>query len=169
MTNNKLEDTILRSLRKITRAIDLYSKKLARECKLTGPQLVCLRQINNNQTIAPGELAKEVSLSQATITGILDRLAARNLINRERSQTDRRKLIISLTAEGKELVSKVPSPLQERFSAKLSELPEENQLIIKIILQQIVSMMDAEKIDAAPVLTSGEINTLTTNTYPEQK
>jgi len=151
------EEQILLSLRKITRAIDLYSHKLARECKMTGPQIVCLRQLVKEETSTPSELAKSMHLSPATVTGILDRLDARGMIVRERSNKDRRRVIVALSENGRELATTAPLPLQERFASKLSTLPEENQTVISTILQQIVSMMEAENLEAAPVLQAGSI------------
>lgn len=151
------EESILLSLRKITRAIDLYSHKLAREYKITGPQIVCLRQLHRQEASTPSELAKAMHLSQATVTGILDRLDARGLIVRERSREDRRKVIVILSDQGKEIAANAPSPLQERFAEKLAALPEENQAVINTILQQVVTMMEADALDAAPVLQAGSI------------
>ena len=151
------EESILLSLRKITRAIDLYSHKLAREFKLTGPQIVCLRQLFRVKKSTPSELAKAMHLSQATVTGILDRLDARGLISRERSTQDRRKVIVELSETGGKIAASAPSPLQERFAGNLAKLPEENRAVISTILQQIVSMMEAQELEAAPVLQAGSI------------
>lgn len=151
------EESILTSLRKITRAIDLYSHRIARQYKLTGPQVVCLRQLERDGTSSPGELARAVSLSQATITGILDRLEARGLVRRERSTADRRRVILELTDKGVELAANAPSPLQERFARNLAALPEENQAVIATVLGQVVSMMEAQELEAAPVLQAGSI------------
>jgi len=152
-----IEESILRSLRRITRAIDLYSRQLAKQFKLTGPQLVCLRHVRQHGALMPSELAKAVSLSQATITGIIDRLQAQDLVTRERSDQDRRRVIVELTAEGRRLVDSLPSPLQERFATRLAELPAGNQQVIDTVLKQIVEMMEAEELEAAPVLQAGSI------------
>ncbi|HUU00373.1 MAG TPA: MarR family transcriptional regulator [Myxococcota bacterium] len=150
------EDSILRSLRKITRAIDLHSRRLASQFGLTGPQLVCLRVLENQGPLTPGKLAREVALSQGTITGIVDRLLNRQLVTRERSQADRRSVSVAITRKGLEMIETAPSPLQESFALRLRKLPQENQLVIHTILNQIVRMMDAEKLDAAPMLSSGD-------------
>ncbi len=149
------EDSILQLLRKITRAIDLHSRRLASQFGLTGPQLVCLRVLKNRGVLTPSKLAREVSLSQGTITGIIDRLLNRGLVTRDRSRIDRRSVSVDITKEGLKIISNAPSPLQESFALKLRTLPQENQLVIHTILEQIVRMMDAEKLDAAPLLTSG--------------
>jgi DNA-binding MarR family transcriptional regulator len=156
-SSTPIEESILRSLRRITRAIDLYSRQLAKQFKLTGPQLVCLRHIRRVGPLMPSELAKAVALSQATITGILDRLFAQGLVSRERSDEDRRRVIVALTSRGIELVESLPSPLQERFANRLAALPEGNQQVIDTILKQIVTMMEADDLEAAPVLQAGSI------------
>jgi hypothetical protein len=53
------------------------------------------------------------------------------------------------------MVSKAPSPLQELFAISLRKLPPENQTVIHTVLQQVVRMMGAEEVDAAPVFTTG--------------
>ena len=151
------EESILTSLRKITRAIDLYSHQLSRQYKLTAPQISCLRYLKQADATSPGNIARAMHLSQATITGVLDRLESRDLIIRTRSKSDRRKVIVALTDEGNRIVEKAPSPLQERFATKLAALPPENQGMIDTVLRQVVTMMEAEELDAAPVLQAGSI------------
>lgn len=149
------EDAILRSLRKIVRAIDLHSRKLESEFGLTGPQLVCLRVIEAHGPITPSDLARRVELSQGTVTGIVDRLVKRHLVSRRRSPADRRKVALALLPAGLELLQDAPSPLQTLFARRLARLPADNQAAIAAMLEQIVSMMDAQAIDAAPLLTPG--------------
>ncbi|MFN3201266.1 MAG: MarR family winged helix-turn-helix transcriptional regulator [Bradymonadia bacterium] len=151
------EDRILISIRRMIRAVDLYSKELAQKYTLTGPQLVCLRMIRKAGTITPSELAGQVSLSQATVTGILDRLEARGCLSRTRHAQDRRRVVVALTETGVSLVESVPSPLHERFARRLRALSEAERAEIDEILSRIVEMMEAEDLDAAPLLSSGPI------------
>lgn len=149
------EDAILRSLRKIVRAIDLHSRQLESEFGLTGPQLVCLRVIEAHGPLTPSDLARRVELSQGTVTGIIDRLVKRHLVSRRRSPSDRRKVALALLPAGRQLLRDAPSPLQTLFARRLARLPPDNQAAIAAMLEQIVSMMDAQGIDAAPLLTPG--------------
>lgn len=151
------EDRILRALRRITRSIDLHSRQLATSYGLTGPQLICLRTLGQLGEITPGRLAREVSLSQATITGIVDRLVARQLVNRERSSVDRRQVTVSLTEAGAALVASAPSPLQERFVEQLAACDLEEQETICTTLERIVEMMGGENLEAAPVLSAEQV------------
>ena len=151
------DDSILRSLRRITRAIDLYSKKLAANHQLTGPQLVCLRVLAQIDQMSPSELSKQISLSQATVTGILDRLERRELLTRQRSSIDKRRVHIKLTPAGQKLVNSAPTPLHQRFAQQLAELPKDKQFTIDQVLAQVVEMMEAEELDAAPMLAAGPV------------
>lgn len=150
------EDEILRSLRRIIRAVDLYSRKLMSQHGLSGPQLLCLNQLHLKGERLSGALAKDMSLSPATVTGILDRLETRGLVVRERQLDDKRTVVVRLTDTGRGLVEQAPPPLQDTFLLKLRALPEKQQAQICRTLRKLVTMMAAEAIDAAPLLASGD-------------
>lgn len=146
---------ILRALRRILRAVDLHGRRLAQHHGLTGPQLICLREIRRNGPLNPGQLARSVSLSPATVTGILDRLEGRALVSRRRRNRDKRQVLVQLTDQGTELLSRVAPPLQERFVERLAQLDPADRERIAASLEQVVALMDAKEIDAAPLLASG--------------
>ena len=154
LMSTEIEEQILVALRRITRAIDLHSRKLANTFGLTGPQLVCLRALSRTEQITPGALARQVALSQGTVTGIVDRLLARQLVTRSRNPRDRRQVTVAITAAGRALVQQAPSPLQERFVSRLARLATEQQSQIRDTLENVVSMMGGEEIEAAPVLST---------------
>lgn len=145
------DERILGSLRRIIRAVDLYSRYLALRYSLTGPQLICVRQLLKHGSMAPGTLAKEIALSPATVTGIVDRLEKRGIVSRERSKIDKRKVVIALTRTGEQLVEQMPPPLHETFSRRLNELPPEEQAEIDRVLTRIVDMMEAQDMAASPL------------------
>lgn len=156
-STQNMSEQILITLRKIIRAIDLHSKKLIQQCGLTGPQLIILKVINRLNNISVSELSISVSLSNATVTDILDRLEKRGFVYRNRSNIDKRRVLITLTDLARETLKKSPPLLQERFTSKLEKLKEWEQTSLLASLQRIVSMMEAEKIEAKPILISGAI------------
>ncbi len=149
--------TILQSLRRIIRSIDQHNKQLSATYKLTVPQLICLRQLLVVGEMTPGKIAEAVFLSQATVTGILDRLAAKGLIHRERSTVDRRKLLVNLTDRGKRMAVEMPWPLQERFAESLSSLGAGEQERIQETLNRLAVMMEAPAIPVWPFGGAGEV------------
>jgi len=151
---DSLERSIIRSLRRIIRAVGLYSRELLRRRNLTTSQLATLRQLGRSGALSAGDLARGIAVSQATITGIVDRLELRGLVTRTRSAEDRRRVVIELTDAGREVVASSPPPLHERFMLRLAELPEDERREIDRMLRRIVEMMEAEEVEAAPVLAA---------------
>lgn len=150
------EDDILRSLRRVIRAVDLYSRRLIAEYGLSGAQLLCLRQLERVGALPTGELAAAMSLTPATVCGILDRLEARGLVVRERQADDKRRVVVRLSSRGRTAVERAPPSLQDSFVEKLRALPSAEQAALRSSLTKLVEMMAAAELDAAPILTSGE-------------
>lgn len=151
MQNNSAstyEEQIVSSLRRIIRAVDVYSHELSARHSLTGPQLTCLRELSRNGEMTLGVLASAVSLSPATVSGIVDRLEQKALVARRRRQSDRRSVAVGLTDAGRVLVRQAPAPLQESFARRLAALPVKQRNHISDVLQQIVTMMEPDALDA---------------------
>ncbi|MFV8819047.1 MarR family winged helix-turn-helix transcriptional regulator [Haliea sp. E17] len=155
---DRIEEVLI-ALRRVIRATDLHSKHLSKTTGLTAPQILLLQAIRNGEggtTI--GDLASEVSLSQATVTNILDRLERRGYVYRERSQKDRRKVHACLTDQGLQVLKDAPIPLQDQFARQFADLHEWEQTMIIAALQRVAHMMDAQHIDASPVLDIGNLD-----------
>ncbi|MGO1660041.1 MAG: MarR family winged helix-turn-helix transcriptional regulator [Marinobacter sp.] len=148
---------VLVALRRVIRATDLHSKRLSKNAGLTGPQLLIMRTIRELGEVTIGTIADKVSLSQATVTTILDRLEHRQLVYRVRSTRDKRKVHAHLTESGADILSRAPNPLQEQFIKKFQNLHEWEQNMILASLQRVANMMDADDIDASPVLDVGPV------------
>lgn len=149
---------LLVSLRKITQAVDLHSKDLKRKFGLTVPQLVILQEVSMHQQISVSELARSVSLSQATVTDIVNRLIANGFLAKERSDRDKRRVMVTPLGKCHEILEKAPPPLQETFIGKFARLEHWEQLMLLSALKRIVSLMSAEEIEAAPILATGPID-----------
>ncbi|HBA33317.1 MAG TPA: transcriptional regulator [Gammaproteobacteria bacterium] len=166
-------EEVLVALRRVIRATDLHSKHLAKTTGLTAPQILLLQTIRDKGEVTIGELAHEMSLSQATVTSILDRLEKRALIYRERSKEDKRKVHAYLTDQATEILKEAPIPLQEHFTRQFVDLQEWEQTMIISSLQRVAQMMDAQHIDASPVLDIGLLDRQSTvmdksNIYPDK-
>ena len=155
-------DEVLVALRRVIRATDLYSKHLSKTTGLTSPQILLLQTIRDRGEVTIGELAQSMRLSQATVTTIIDRLEKRTLVFRERSKADKRKVHAHLTEAGSEILKTAPVPLQDQFARHFADLQEWEKTMIISSLQRVAFMMDAEHIDASPVLDIGTLDRQTT-------
>lgn len=153
MEHDPICNEILCAVRQIIRAVDLNSKKLVRKCGLTTPQLVILKELALRE-LTGSELAKRISLSNATVTAIVDRMEKREWVMRRRDTSDRRRVYLSLTDKGRQLLETAPSSLQESFVRQLDKLEDWERSLILSSLQRVATMMNAQDLEVSPVLDS---------------
>ena len=157
-SSHPVSDEVLIAIRRVIRAIDLHSRQLNQVYGLTGPQALVLKEISNRRGISAGELARRVSLSQATITDIVKRLEQRGYVARIRDLTDRRKVLLEISRTGSKLVRAAPPLLQERFTERFSQLEDWEQTLLVSSLQRIAALMDAGELEAEPLLASSPLS-----------
>jgi len=150
-------ETILATLRQIIRAIDLHSKDLAKRYGLTGPQLLVLKELDRNADLAIGQVAQNVSLSQATVTTIIDRLEKWGFVQRVRNTSDKRKVNVSVSEKALAVLRSDPELLQVDFIDRFEKLEEWEKNLLISSLQRIATMMKAGDLKSPPVLVSGPL------------
>lgn len=148
---------VLSAIRRIIHSVDLYSRELAAKTRITAPQLVCLITLAERGAMTATTISREVFLSPSTVVGILDRLEEKGFVKRERMSKDRRVVTVSITEEGRKLAGAAPSPLQNRLTEALGVLPLPEQIAIAKSLERVVNLMEAQHLDAAPILETGPI------------
>ena len=157
-TKINTSEQILIAIRRVIRAVDQHSKKLVQSHGLTGPQAVILNELVKNGPMTGSQLGKNISLSQATVTDIVRRLEQKGLLTRARDSVDKRKFLLLPTKSAKQMMLASVPLLQQSFTERLTELKDWEQTQLLSSLQRIAEMMDAEDLDAAPMLASGAVN-----------
>ncbi len=125
---------IVSGLRHIARELSVHSKFIQDNYNITVPQLVCLREISDNEPISLGKLTRSLHLNNSTVTGIIDRLERRDLVRRVRQSHDRRQIHVEVTETGKNFIKQAPKPLQAHFIEQISRMdPLEVDKILAVI------------------------------------
>jgi len=91
----------MRLLWKMNHELESLSKRLVASSGVTGPQRLVVRIVGRRPDIAAGELADILHMHPSTLTGILERLTRRGVLNRERDPGDGRRILLALTARGR--------------------------------------------------------------------
>ncbi|MDO8412052.1 MAG: MarR family winged helix-turn-helix transcriptional regulator [Phenylobacterium sp.] len=146
------------AIRRIVRAAEFASRDLARSTGLTPSQLIVLQIVAREGEPGAGAIAEAARLSQATVTALLDKLEARGLLVRRRSNEDRRRISIELTPDGRRTLAEMPDVLQDRFAARFDKLADWEQASIIAGLERVAALLNAEGIDASPVLDVGALD-----------
>lgn len=154
----EIANATLKALRRILRATEGGSRKLAVATGLTPSQMLVLREVDAHLEVTPGAIARQLQFSQATITAIVDRLVALGLAARTRSDRDKRQILLSTTAEGRKRIAEAPDMLQGLFTERFGVLPPWEQAMILASTERLAALLGAGEMDAAPLLDSGAID-----------
>lgn len=148
-------DNIFIGLRKIIRAVNIESKKIEKEFGISIPQLLTLKFLSNQENFISSvtSLKDYLSLNASTVSGIIKRLEIKGLVAKLPKTNDKRTNPIILTENGNIIVKKSSKSLHEIFLIEIKDISDEkfNKLISSIEL--INSILNTEKIDAAPIFT----------------
>ena len=155
-TNNRLDHALI-ALRQILRATEISSRALAKQCSLTPSQLILMEVIAKGGPATPTALARSVSLRQATVSALLDKLQQRGLVIRRPDACDRRRISVALTDEGNAILESAPSILQQRFESGFNKMDDWEKSFLVAALERTAMLLDADELDAAPVLDVGAI------------
>ncbi|MEO3415111.1 MarR family transcriptional regulator [Roseovarius sp. CAU 1744] len=160
MTTRPLDrtDESLIALRRILRATELYARDLAHSVGLTPAQLRVLQIVDEKTSATPKTLATQMGVSQATVTTLVDKLVAQNLVRRVPSEIDRRQTNVEVTREGHTRLEDAPDALQQRYVRAFDALADWEQAQLVSSLERVADMLDARDVDASPVLTTGDIH-----------
>ena len=153
-------EAALVALRRILRATELNARSLARATGLTPSQLIILNMVDHLGDATPTDLARNASLTLATMTTLVDKLEDRGFITRRRDEADRRRMLIRITKTGKKTLVQSPDALQQQFQKRFESLADWEQASLIAALERVAALLGAKDIDAAPVLDIGALTDL---------
>ena len=148
---------IVDNLRRVFQVVNEQSKKAEHETGITGPQLWAIKVLSEYEPIKASDLARKMFLHPATVVGIIDRLEARGLVERSRSNKDRRVVEIGLTQLGRQKDSQSPKVAQGLIVSGLEALPEKKLKNLSEGLEQLAKILGEQEIPPQLIL-SPEVN-----------
>lgn len=155
MNAPEYERLVVQLIRRLAHLMYSHSRQMVRRCGLTGPQAVVLETLLRDGDLSSSTLAEKVAVSGGTVTGILDRLEAKGLVDRSRDPGDRRSVVVRATDEAAEWFRNGLSYLNADFSDRFQELTEqEREDILNALHRLIVMLGDPAVPDSLPA--SGE-------------
>lgn len=120
----------------------LRGRESRRHDELSNAQYGLLFGLRDDQELSSGELADLAGISPATVAEMLDSLGAAGLVNRTRSQRDRRVVLTSLTEHGQELLEARHARFEPRWLAALSSFSDQELRTTAAVLDSLRKMLD---------------------------
>jgi len=93
---------------------------------VTQSQILVMRVLNLRGDMKVSDISKELDLSNSTVSGIIDRLVEKKIVQRKRSDEDRRIVMISLADEYRQPVKKGLNAFAQKMRKALSTMTEED-------------------------------------------
>jgi DNA-binding MarR family transcriptional regulator len=120
----------------------LRGRDAMRSGELSAPQMNLLLPLDEQGAMSSGQLAEAAGLTAATTTHMLDQLAAIGIVERERSESDRRVVVSQLTAHGKELLDRRRDQMTAAWNEALKDLTAEELQIATEAFQRVTEFVD---------------------------
>ncbi len=139
---------IVSGLRRVVRALEVYSHDVRRDYGLTAPQLWALKTLGRRGPLTVSELASALLVHQSSASLLVNRLERRGLVHRSRQQDDRRFVRIEPTEQGLALAAQAPEPAQGRLLHGLSRMSPARIRNIRRAVDDLVGAMEAENVQA---------------------
>ncbi|MDA0180761.1 MarR family transcriptional regulator [Solirubrobacter phytolaccae] len=110
---------------------------------LSATQVRALFQLERGEACTAGELAKRADLSPASMTALLDQLEQSGIVERRRSEKDRRQVIVSLTDAGHEVLAAKRARIEERTREVLGVHNDEELDAAARVMRSLVELLDS--------------------------
>ena len=135
-----MEKRYLRSIRLLAECMQLFEKsssRLVRSLGYTDAQFDIIATLGNTKGMSCKELGEKTLITKGTLTGVLDRLEQKGLIQRERGDDDKRQLFIQLTAQGEQVFEKIFPLMIQKGSQRFHDYQEKD---FEALEQQLIKL-----------------------------
>jgi MarR family transcriptional regulator, 2-MHQ and catechol-resistance regulon repressor len=130
-------ERFLRTLRRLAecyQGFERFSAMHVRELGLTPSQFDIIATLGNTEGMTFKELGEQTLITKGTLTGVVDRMAARGLVERIAVENDRRSMLVRLTRQGEAEFTRV-------FDAHISHLKRAFGRLSKLELDQLENIL----------------------------
>ena len=141
-----LEPTLdfMRLLWRIEHSLQSRSKQMKAAIGVTGPQRLVLRIVDRYPGLSAGELARIIRLHPSTITGVVQRLVDKKLLERVGDRTDRRRVQLRLRPEAKRYTRRSEGTIESGIARVLSQVPAAHVGCTRTVLAAIATALEAD-------------------------
>lgn len=129
---------VLRQFRLIIGSVRHHFREVEEHCGLSGSQMWLLTEAGRTPGIGIGELAGRLAIHQSTCSQLVEKLVARELLVKQRSREDQRRVGLYLTEAGHASLTRLPGPPEGILPEALKTLPEAQLQSLKAGLAEVI-------------------------------
>lgn len=138
-------NSIINLLRDVQTNLERNTRNYLGECNYTISELMILMLVQKNGTLNISEISAQLGLSKSTISGIVDRLEAEELVKRTKSETDRRMVSVSPTKKHQNIIEQLKVNFENFLAYIFRDASEAEMLEIISGLQRFNRILTANE------------------------
>jgi len=124
-------------------AYELHKKLFAKitegiDIPVTSTQIYMLFYIRTQEQCMVSDIANYLGVTMGAVTSLVDRLFDFGLVNRYRSEIDRRQVIIKLSEKGGDLLKKIDMKRMELFDYYTKDVDKEDLNYLNDVMDKII-------------------------------
>jgi DNA-binding MarR family transcriptional regulator len=133
-------------LRRVVGLVYQYSRLMVRQYGITSPQYIALKVLAGaEKPLSSVALSKQLKVTPANITAIVDRLEKKGYVQRSRKSEDRRTVQLELTEAGIAFTSQLVDLMEAKVVEQLYYLDAQDVDSLLRTLEKLVNLMDFEE------------------------
>jgi len=132
---------VLDSLRRIVQALRESSRRAEQRLGISGAQLFVLEKLAESPSQSLNDLAARTHTHQSSVSTVIGRLVAQELVWRKPAEGDARRLELVLTPRGRRLATQTTGAAQERLITAIRQLPPKSRDQLASLLRLVVKGM----------------------------
>lgn len=116
---------ILSAMRRVEMIFMRAIRPIIQDQGLSKPEIIILFNIHHQNSFRMSEMAKVSDIPASTMTGLIDRLVARNYLERVNDPDDRRGVMLKGTPELDKIMTDIGSKMDEKVAEILKSVPKQ--------------------------------------------
>lgn len=148
MTNSEMSigpaGDFMRTLWRLNHELERVSSAMESVLGVSSQQRMMIRFVGKFPGVTATQVAAHFFLDAATVSVAIGRLEAKGLVIRRRSDRDKRRVTLGLTAAGREVDKDVVGTVESAVSKVLHQTPEEQLLCVRNVLGSLTEMLHNE-------------------------
>lgn len=128
---------VIRELARAYQAFSAYSDTHVRQFDLTPAQFDVIATLGNTQGMTMGDIGEKTLITKGTLTGVVDRLVQKQLVQRSTPADNRRSVIVQLTPEGNRVFEDVFPAHIAHLKARFAHLDAAELEQLRALLERL--------------------------------
>jgi len=135
---------VLDAIRRIVQTLRESSRLAERRLGLTGAQLFVLHKIAENPGSSVNELAAHTHTHQSSVSAVITRLVEQGLVQRAASNSDGRRVELTLSSHGRRAAARAPDPAQARLVDAIEQLAPARRRQLAAALGEVANALTGD-------------------------